>query len=180
MAFRRGPFGLTLPNTIGVFPANWPCSRRSAGGPPTSEPSQPSRRSPQVVDSSADKARLSLLQEFEDKIYEPKEKEKATGLGKPPLLKKGKETFQLVERYLKHYNTVRCGNNYDQTGRSFQFDNLFKVMLTGLPSTDWIPPLLLYFDKFGHDHLLQFLTRLDNKFSADWIAEYSPTERIEI
>lgn len=126
-----------------------------------------------------DKARLSLLQEFEDKIYEPKEKEKATGLRKPPLLKKGKETFQFVERYLKHYNTVRGGGNYDQAGGNFEFDNLFKVMLTGLPSTDWVPPLLRYFDKFGHDHLLQFLTRLDNKFSADWIAEYSPTERIE-
>jgi uncharacterized protein with ParB-like and HNH nuclease domain len=126
-----------------------------------------------------DKARLSLLQEFEDKIYDPKEKEKATGLRKPSLLAKGKPTFQLVERYLKHYNTVRGGANYDQTGGNFQFDNLFRVMLTGLPSTDWVPPLLRYFDKFHHDHVLEFLTKLDNKFSADWIAEYSPTDRIE-
>jgi uncharacterized protein with ParB-like and HNH nuclease domain len=126
-----------------------------------------------------DKARLSLLQEFEDKIYEPKEKDKATGQRKSALLNKGKDTFQLVERYLKHYNTVRSGNNYDPMDGSFQFDNLFKVMLTGLPSTDWIPPLLRYFEKFNHDHLLQFLTLLDNKFSADWIGEYSPTDRIE-
>jgi len=35
-----------------------------------------------------DKARLSLLQEFEDKIYEPKERDKATGQKKPVLLRK--------------------------------------------------------------------------------------------
>lgn len=126
-----------------------------------------------------DKARLNLLQEFEQKIYNPTEREKATGQKKPALLKKGKETFQLIERYLKHYNTLLGGSNYDDAGRSFQFDNLVKVMLTGLPSTDWLPPLLCYFDRFEHDLILEFLTKLDNKFSADWIAQYSPTDRIE-
>ena len=127
-----------------------------------------------------DKARQTVKSPLStDEAPTPKEKDKATGLKRPPLLKKGKETFQLVERYLKHYNTVRGGANYDQMSGSFQFDNLFKVMLTGLPSTDWVPPLLRYFDRFGHDYLLLFLTKLDNKFSADWIAEYSPTERIE-
>lgn len=126
-----------------------------------------------------EKARLNLLQEFEDKIYDPKEKDKASGLRKPPLLKKGKETFRLIERYLKEYNTLLGGSNYDNTGGTFRFDNLVKVMLTGLPSTDWIPPLLCYFDKFKYDRLLEFLTLLDNKFSADWIAQYTPTDRIE-
>ncbi|MEQ1844047.1 MAG: DUF262 domain-containing HNH endonuclease family protein [Nitrospira sp.] len=126
-----------------------------------------------------EKARLNLLQEFEDKIYDPTEKDKTSGKKKPALLKKGKDTFQLVERYLKHYNVLLGGSNYDDTGDSFRFDNLVKVMLTGLPSTDWIPPLLCYFDKFKYDHLLEFLTQLDNKFSADWIAQYTPTDRIE-
>lgn len=126
-----------------------------------------------------DKARLNLLQEFEDKIYDPKEKDKATGKKKPALLRKGKDTFQLVERYLKHHGVLLGGSNYDAVGGTFRFDNLVKVMLTGLPSTDWIPPLLCYFDKFKYDHLLKFLTQLDNKFSADWIAQYSPTNRIE-
>jgi len=126
-----------------------------------------------------EKARLNLLQEFEDKIYDPKEKDKATGKKKPALLKKGKDTFQLVERYLKHYNALFGANNYDDTGGNFQFDNHVKVMLAGLPSTDWIPPLLRYFDKFKYERLQEFLTELDNKFSADWIAQYSPTDRIE-
>jgi uncharacterized protein with ParB-like and HNH nuclease domain len=126
-----------------------------------------------------DKARLNLLQEFEDKIYEPKEKDKATGKPKLALLKKGKDTFQLVERYLAHHGQLLEENNYDGTGATFQFDNLVKLMLTGLPSTDWIPPLLRYFDKFKYDQLLRFLTRLDNKFSADWIGGKTPTSRID-
>jgi hypothetical protein len=126
-----------------------------------------------------EKARLNLLQEFEHKIYDPTEKDKASGKKKPALLRKGKDTFQLVERYLTHYNALLGGSNYDHVGGSFRFDNLVKVMLTGLPSTDWLPPLLCYFDKFKYDHLLEFLTQLDNKFSADWIAQFTPTDRIE-
>lgn len=126
-----------------------------------------------------DKARLNLLDEFEHKIYHPREKEKSTGKVKPSLLAKGKETFELVERYLKHYDQLLDGNNYDQTGGSFEFDNLVKVMLTGLPSTDWLPPLMRYFDRFRYERLLDFLIRLDNQFSSDWVAQYTPTARIE-
>jgi len=126
-----------------------------------------------------DKARLTLLQEFEHKIYDPKEKDRATGQRKTPLLKKGKETFQLIDRYLGHYNTLFGGQNYDDTGRSFQFDNLIQVMLTALPSSEWIPPLLRYFDRFKHRSILEFLTKLDNKFSADWIAQYTPADRLD-
>ncbi|HCH3385731.1 TPA: DUF262 domain-containing protein [Vibrio parahaemolyticus] len=126
-----------------------------------------------------DKARLNLLDEFEHKIYKPVEKDKSTGKIKPALLAKGKETFELVARYLKHYNQLLGGNNYDSTGSNFKFDNLIKVMLTGLPSTDWLPPLLRYYDRFRYTRLLEFLTNLDNQLSSDWIAQYSPTKRIE-
>lgn len=126
-----------------------------------------------------EKARLNVLQEFEDKIYDPKEKDKSTGKAKPALLKKGKDTFQYIERYLKHYNQLLGGSNYDETGGSFTFDNLVRVMSIGLPSTDWIPPLLRYFDRFKYNKLTEFLTRLDNKVSADWIAQFTPTDRIE-
>ena len=117
-----------------------------------------------------EKARLSLLKEFEDKIYNPKEK--------PILLHKGKDTFALIEKYLNHYKTLLDGQNYDEIG-NFEFDNLIKVMLTGLPATDWMPPLLRYFDKFRYERLLEFLKKLDNKFSADWVVQYTPTDRIE-
>ena len=126
-----------------------------------------------------EKARLSLLDEFKHKIYRPREKDKSTGKLKPALLKKGKETFDLVERYLKHYNSIFENNNYSHTGNNFKFDNLLKVMLAGLPSTDWVPPLLRYHEKFGYNNIMSFLGLLDNKFSADWIVQYTPTMRIE-
>ncbi len=125
-----------------------------------------------------EKARLSLLQEYEDKIYDPKEKDKATNLKKPALLKKGKETFDFIKLHLEKYQQIISGNNYDITG-SFRFDNLIKTMLVGLPATDWLPPLLRYYDKFEGKEVFKFLTLLDNKFSADWIIQLTPTARIE-
>jgi hypothetical protein len=125
-----------------------------------------------------EKARLNLLQEYEDKIYEPKEKEKSTGVPKPRLLKRGKETFDMVQRYLNCYTTLKGGLNYEEFG-DFRFDNLIKVMGATLPSKDWQPPLMRYFDKFSYDQLFEFLVKLDNKFSADWICQLSPTNRIE-
>ncbi|MDP2839088.1 MAG: HNH endonuclease family protein, partial [Syntrophales bacterium] len=62
---------------------------------------------------------------------------------------------------------------------NFEFDNLVKVMLCGLPATDWVPPLLRYFDKFGYARIMDFLRKLDNKFSSDWVSQYTPTDRIE-
>ncbi|MBA7608504.1 hypothetical protein ES703_15681 [subsurface metagenome] len=126
-----------------------------------------------------ERARLSLLREFEDKIYDPKEIDKKTHQRKPPLLKRGKDTFALIEKYLGHYKNLLGGQNYDDTGGSFEFDNLVKVMLAGLPATDWIPPLLRYFDKFEYERILEFLKKLDNKFSVDLIGQRTPTDRIE-
>ncbi len=125
-----------------------------------------------------DKPRLNLLQEFEDKIYNPKEKEKSTGQAKPVLLHKGRETFEFLERYLNHYRNLIEDSSYEQIG-SFEFENLLKVMSTGLPATDWMPPLLRYFDRFQYQSIMDFLKLLDNKFSADWVVQYSPTDRIE-
>lgn len=125
-----------------------------------------------------EKARLSLLQEYEDKIYDPKEKEKATSLKKPALLKKGKETFDLIKLHLENYQQIISGSNYDITN-DFKFDNLIKTMFVGLPATDWLPPLLRYYEKFEGKAVFEFLTLLDNKFSADWIVQLTPTARIE-
>jgi len=125
-----------------------------------------------------EKARLNLLKEFEDNIYHPKEKDKATGAPKPVLLRKGLDTFRLLERYHGHHQRLFGGNNYDFCN-SWAFDNLLGLMGAVLPSTDWVPPLLRYYDKFGSTYILDFLKKLDNKFSADWIAQYTPTDRID-
>ncbi len=124
-----------------------------------------------------EKARLNLLQEFEN-IYEPKEKDKKTGETKPPLLKRGKETFDLLVKYYSHYDELFENDNHRFTN-GFEFNNLIFCMKTTLPSTDWIPPLLSYFDKFNSNEIYHFLLQLDKKFTGDWISQLTPTERIE-
>ncbi len=58
-----------------------------------------------------EKARLSLLKEFEDNIYYPKEYKIETKkyINKPVLLNKGKDTFKLIEKYKKHNDKIFGG-----------------------------------------------------------------------
>jgi hypothetical protein len=125
-----------------------------------------------------EKARLSLLREFEDQIYNPREKDKKTGKPKPVLLQKGKPTFLLIEHYLGYYKQLFAGQNYDIC-KSFAFDNLVRVMTVGLPATDWISPVMRYYDKFAGNNLLEFLNCLNRKFAGDWLSQKTPTDRIE-
>jgi len=126
-----------------------------------------------------DKARLSLLQEFEDNIYNPRafDRQTKTYTKKTALLKPGKDTFLLVDRYYKHYQQILSGNNY-AISNSWQFDNLITLMSeTGLADF-WLPPLLRYREVFGDRRILDFLHRLENKFCGDWITSQTPTDRI--
>ncbi len=52
-------------------------------------------------------------------------------------------------------------------------------MQIGLPSTDWIPSLLQYFDKFKENKIFSFLEKLEYKVSSDWITQLTPTQRLD-
>lgn len=119
-----------------------------------------------------EKARTGLLQEFEEKIYKPRTKKISV------LLEKGKATFDMVGRHRKHFETLFSNENFKPEFQH-QLDNLIFTMSEGFQSTDWIPPMLMYFDKFGFKRLLELLECLDNRFSSDWIQGDTPTERIE-
>ena len=93
-------------------------------------------------------------------------------------MKKGRQTFALIERHLTSYKALLGGQNDDDLG-DFEFDNLVKIMLNSLPATDWVPPLMRYFERFAFTNLMEFLRKLDAKFSADWISGKTPTDRIE-
>lgn len=114
-----------------------------------------------------DKARENIVKEFEEKIYNQK----------PPLLKRGKETFETIFEYGEIYKQIIFLEDLPPT-ISNQFQNLVMVMWYGLPSNDWIPPLLAYYKKFQADNLLKFAIKLSNKFSADWISQLGPSSRI--
>ena len=127
-----------------------------------------------------DKARLSLLKEFEDNIYHPKEYKIETKkyIDKPALLNKGEDTFKLIEKYKKHNDKIFGGDNYSAK-TEWAFDNLITILNDTALSDIWVAPLLFYFESFGDTKILEFLIKLDNKFSGDWIARETPTYRID-
>ena len=126
-----------------------------------------------------DKARLSLLQEFEDNIYAPKyfDRQAKIYYNRSPLLKPGADTFKLVERYYKQYQQILSGNNY-ALNNSWQFDNFITLLNETSLADFWFPPLLRYRDLFGDQRILEFLHKLENKFCGDWITSQTPTDRI--
>ncbi len=120
-----------------------------------------------------EKARKSLLEEFEEKIY------------KANKLNKGKDTVDFIDMYYRIYTKIIdfSPNEKPLSQKSEQENNAYKnlivVMKTALPSTDWTPPLLHFYSKFGDEQLFEFLRKLEFKFSSDWILYFTPTQRIE-
>ena len=120
-----------------------------------------------------EKARKSLLEEFEEKIY------------KDNKLAKGKKTVDLSGEYYNIYTKIiefsptenPLSKNSGEDNNAYK--NLITIMKTALPSTDWVPPLLYFYKKFVNTHLLEFLKKLEFKFSSDWILYFTPTQRIE-
>ena len=120
-----------------------------------------------------DKARLNLLDEFEKNIYEKEWEEK--GITKKGLLERGKETIDFIERYYDIYDKTILEPKLS----SNEYNNLITIMNIGPPSSDWIPPVLLFTDKFRENRLPDFLRKLELKFTSDWLSQYTSTERIK-
>lgn len=127
-----------------------------------------------------EKARLNLLDEFEKNIYNPKSFDKENKIYKtlPPKLRKGKETFEFIINYKNNYIDLFETDHFSRFS-NYKFDNLLTVMKSTLPADLWIPPVLKYYEKYKYSELFEFIQKLDNKFSYDWIAQYTPTKRIE-
>jgi Protein of unknown function DUF262/Protein of unknown function (DUF1524) len=127
-----------------------------------------------------EKARLNLLQEFEESIYEPRRylKEEIRYEKLRPLLKPGRDTFEFVKRYRDHYSKVLSGSNHE-IGNSWEFDNLITLLRDAALADFWLPPLLCYRDIYGEERIMEFLRKLENKFLGDWIARETPTARLE-
>ncbi|HEX9980221.1 MAG TPA: DUF262 domain-containing HNH endonuclease family protein [Flavobacterium sp.] len=127
-----------------------------------------------------EKARHNLLKEFDDNIYKPKIYNQSTKKyeSRPPLLKKGDETFDLIKTYKKHYDKIFDSNNINITN-NWAFDNLVAILNDTALSDIWIPPLMVYREHFGDTNIFDFLVKLDTKFSGDWIARETPTFRID-
>ncbi|CAM1359054.1 conserved hypothetical protein [Tenacibaculum litopenaei] len=112
-----------------------------------------------------EKARLNLLDEFNENIYTKNK------------LEKGKKTVELIQKHKVNYDKVITFK--EDINLENEYKNLLTIMQIGLPSTDWIPSLLLYFDKFKKENIFHFLEKLEYKFSSDWINQLTPTKRID-
>lgn len=126
------------------------------------------------------KAAYNLLKEYEDNIYSPRifDRTAKTYISRQPLLIKGKDTFEFINKFYKNYITIFDTNNY-HINNSFEFINYLTVMIKGFGADYWVAPLLDYYNKFKESKLIDFIKVLDKKFSADWIISISPTTRIE-
>lgn len=114
-----------------------------------------------------DKAREGLLKEFDERIYG----------AKPPLLALGSESFEAVKAYKDAFDeAIQLDGLPASLGNAYR--NRINVMRRGLPATDWIPPVLAWYRKFKAEKLLDLIECIDNKFSADWIVQLTPTQRI--
>ena len=82
-----------------------------------------------------EKARVNLVEEYEENIY------------KENLLKKGKDTIDLIMKYKDIYDKIITFDSNSEIDDN-AYKNLVTIMNIGLPSGDWIPPLLVYYDKF--------------------------------
>lgn len=59
------------------------------------------------------------------------------------------------------------------------YKTIIELMTRFIPNSDWIPPLIAFYEKFKSDKdLLQFTLLLEKKVIVEWMASFSPTERI--
>ena len=126
------------------------------------------------------KAGVNLLQEYEENIYHPRVFDRSTQTyhDKPPLLTKGKATFDFIDRHYRHYLALFEQDHFSVV-QSYEIDNQLTLMQLGLEAEHWIAPLLAYHDRYGHQRLVEFLRLLDNKVSADWMVALTPTDRVQ-
>ena len=126
------------------------------------------------------KAAFSLLKEFEDNIYNPKEYDRNTKTFSKlqPLLLKGEETFKFIDKYKSYYEQIFDNENFELSN-DYELYNRLQLMQKGFEADLWIAPLLRYYDKFKTNEILLFVRMLENKFANDWLVGLTPTERIE-
>lgn len=126
------------------------------------------------------KATNSLLKEFEENIYKPKEYDRTTKTytSIPALIEKGEPTIAFINKYFNHYQYLFDNINYG-LHNNYELYNYLQLMQKGFEADIWIAPLLRYYDKFNSLKLVEFVKALDNKFANDWIIGLTPTDRIE-
>lgn len=126
------------------------------------------------------KQTTTLLKEFDEFVYSNQEYDRTQKKYVPrtPILRRGKDTFELLYSYYHTYQEVFDTDHSVATG-DYEITNYLKLMETGFGADYWIAPVLDYYRKYRRRGFVAFLKALDRKLSADWITAATPTVRME-
>ncbi|WP_083777695.1 GmrSD restriction endonuclease domain-containing protein [Ferroglobus placidus] len=115
-----------------------------------------------------EKARRELVDEFE-KLF------------KENRIKKGTEFFDIVTDYGRIYREKILDPDLIAltSSEKERYKFLMQIMYKYMPFSEWIPPLLFFYKKFGDDRsLYEFAFNLERKFFVEWCADFTATERL--
>lgn len=126
------------------------------------------------------KQTTTLLKEFDEFVYSNQEYDRTQKKYVPrtPILRRGRDTFELLYSYYHTYQEVFDTDHSVVTG-DYEITNYLKLMETGFGADYWIAPVLDYYRKYRRRSFVAFLKALDRKLSADWITAATPTVRME-
>ena len=126
------------------------------------------------------RADYTLIKEFSDIIYSGKrwDRSKKQWVNSEPLLNKGKDTFAFVKDYFDVYQLLFDKSHFDEI-KSYHIFNYLSFMTKAFETDYWKAPVLMYFKKFGYNGFQDFLKKLDNKLSCDWIIGLVASMRID-
>lgn len=126
------------------------------------------------------KQTTTLLKEFDEFVYSNQEYDRTQKKYVPrtPILRRGRDTFELLYSYYHTYQEVFDTDHSVVTG-DYEITNYLKLMETGFGADYWIAPVLDYYRKYRRRGFVAFLKVLDRKLSTDWITAATPTVRME-
>lgn len=82
-------------------------------------------------------------------------------------INKGSQTFDLVEKYVSHYNAI-TNEEIELPNTDKLFSNLI-LILNSVFGNQYLAPLMHYRECFEDYRILDFLIKLDNLLSAMWL-----------
>ncbi len=115
-----------------------------------------------------EKAKKELVEEFEDLFRSNK-------------IQQGIEFFDIILRYANFYKEKVLDPQLNTLSpyEMIRYKTLMDLMIRFLPFSDWIPPLLLFYEEFRDVRTLyEFAFQLERKVFIEWCADFTATERV--
>ncbi|OCA81264.1 DUF262 domain-containing protein [Pseudobacillus wudalianchiensis] len=116
-----------------------------------------------------EKARKTIQEEYEEKIF-----------AKNPDFR-GKQFIEYVKQFADIYREKVLNADIQTTDKEIavKYHGLLTLMRDFIPSSDWIPVLIHFIQKFqSPNEIYSFLRVLERKFVMSWIKGITPTGRV--